>query len=236
MFGKTMENVRQRIKVDLVTNCHIFEKKVCMPTFKGGQRITENLHVDQCHVSTVHLNKPIYCCFTVLELSKHLMYNFHYNHMKVKYPGDRLELLFTDTDSLAYVIETKNIYEDMVEDHYLYDFSAYHEGHQLYSSVNKKVLGKFKDELNGIPLEEFANLRPKCYSMKYNYSKEKKAVVGLKKVFVIKKLRHSHYLQCLESYQSIHAVQNNIVSKKHTVTTINQSNYISLRYKKIYTR
>ena len=143
--------------------------------------------------------------------------------MKVKYPGDQLELLFTDTDSLAYVVKTENIYQDMVEDQYLYDFSAYPEDHPLYNNINKKVIGKFKDELNGIPMEEFVGLRPKCYSLKYKYSREKKAAAGVKKGVCDKKLRHSHYLQCLQSYQSMHVVQNNIVSKKHTLKTMNQT-------------
>ena len=130
MFGKTMENVRQRISVEMVLDEYKLRKKVAKPMFKCGQMIREDLYAVQQRIATVNLNKPIYCGFAVLELSKRLMYDFHYNHMKVKYPGDKLKLLFTDTDSLSYAIETRNVYEDMLVDRNLYDFSNYPKTHQ----------------------------------------------------------------------------------------------------------
>ena len=94
------------------------------------------------------------------------MYDFHYNHMCVKYPrADQLRLLFTDTGSLAYAVQTDNIYRDMVVDAASrYDFSGYHLGHPLYDTSNRKALGFFKDELNSVPMREFVGLRPKCYA------------------------------------------------------------------------
>lgn len=67
------------------------------------------------------------------------MYNFHHNHMKVKYSGDKLQLLFTNTDSLAYAVEAEKIYRGMNVDTILYDFSGYPTDHPLYSVRNKKV-------------------------------------------------------------------------------------------------
>ena len=95
------------------------------------------------------------------------MYDLHYNHMKVKYPSvDQLRLLFTYTDSLAYDVQTENIYEDMASDAPTrYDFSEYPLDHPLYDTSNSKALGYFKDELNYIPVEEFVGLRPKCYAV-----------------------------------------------------------------------
>ena len=74
------------------------------------------------------------------------MYDFHYNHMKVKYPrADQLRLLFTDTDSLAYAVQTENIYEDMASDAATrYDFNEYRLDHPLYDTSNRKALGFFK--------------------------------------------------------------------------------------------
>ena len=85
----------------------------------------------------VELRKPIYVGFSVLELSKLLMYEFHYTYVAPKY-GDRATLLFTDTDSLCYRIETGDIYNDMKKDGQMFDFSDYAEDHQLYSTTNKK--------------------------------------------------------------------------------------------------
>ena len=102
------------------------------------------------------------------------MYDFQYNYMKVRYPYvDQLKLLFTDTDSLTYYIET-----DMVKDSHLFDFSDYPDDHPCFDNLspnsvndikqrNKKVTGKFKDELQGISIEEFVGVRPKLHSMMY---------------------------------------------------------------------
>ena len=95
---------------------------------------------------------PFACFFSVLELSKLHMYDFHCNHMCVKYPrADQLRLLFTDTDSLAYDVQTEDIYRDDDDDDdddagSRYDFSEYPLDHPLYDSSNRKALGFFKDE------------------------------------------------------------------------------------------
>ena len=86
--------------------------------------------------------------------------------MKVKYPcADQLRLLFTDTGSLAYGVQTENIYKDMASDAATkYDFSEYPINHPLYDTSNRKALGFFKDELNSVPMKEFVRLRLKCYA------------------------------------------------------------------------
>ena len=73
-------------------------------------------------------------------------------------------MLFTDTDSLAYEIETEDIYKDMESFHDVFDFSEYPTDHPLYSLKNKKLSGKFKDELKGQSISKFVGLRPKMYS------------------------------------------------------------------------
>ena len=98
----------------MITDAAVLRKRVAKPSFCRGIPITDCLTVVQCKVQTLELNRPIYVRFTVLELSKLHMYDFHYNHMKVKYThADQLRLLFTDTDSLAYVVQTENIYNHM---------------------------------------------------------------------------------------------------------------------------
>ena len=107
------------------------------------------------------LNRPIYVCFSVLDLSKLHMYNFHYNHMCLKYPRHgKLRLLFTDTDSLAYAVQTEDIYRYMAEDAAThYDFSEYPLDHPLYSAMNDKALRFLKNELNSVPVQQFVGLR-----------------------------------------------------------------------------
>ena len=98
----------------------------------------------QVHKSNLVLNRPLYVGMSVLGLSKHLMYDFYYNQLKTQY-GESCQLLYTDTDSLLLEIETEDVYKDMAQNQTLYDTSDYSQVHPLYSSANKKVLGKLKD-------------------------------------------------------------------------------------------
>ena len=108
-------------------------------------------------------NKPIYVGFTVLELSKWLMYDFHHNFIKKKF---NTELLFTDTDSLTYEIKSENVYEEFFKWKDLFDFSNYSKDSKFFDDTNKKVIGKMKDEYGGVIIDEFIGLKAKMYSIK----------------------------------------------------------------------
>ena len=71
---------------------------------------------------TLTLNKPAYVGICILDLSKVLRYEFHYDYVKNKY-GNNSRLLFTDTDSLVYEIKTEDVYEDYNKDKKIFDFS-----------------------------------------------------------------------------------------------------------------
>ena len=105
------------------------------------------------------LNKPIYVGFCILELSKLLMYQFHYNYVLKTF--DNARLLFTDTDSLVYEIKGGNVYDQCFKDKQLFDFSGYSKDSVYYDDSNKKVLGKMKDELRGVKIDEFVGLKSK---------------------------------------------------------------------------
>ena len=83
------------------------------------------------------------------------MYDFHHNFIKNKY-GNKAKFLFKDTDSLAYEIETNDVYKDFWDDRYKFDNSEYPENSQFYVKTNKKVIGNFKDECQDIPVHKFA--------------------------------------------------------------------------------
>ena len=100
----------------------------------------------------------------VLDLSKHLMYDWYYNTLKRKY-GSNCTLLYTDTDSLLVDLKTPDVYADMESMKTHYNFSDYPKDHPLFSEQNKKVIGKFKDECSGTLIAEYVRLRPKMYSI-----------------------------------------------------------------------
>ena len=103
VFGKTMENVRNRVNVKLVTNEKALNKLVKKSNFRSVNIFHENLIAVHMEKTTVKLNKPIQIGMSILNLSKTLMYRFHYDYVKPKW-GDKASLLFTDTDSLCYEI------------------------------------------------------------------------------------------------------------------------------------
>ena len=137
MFGQTCENLRNRMRVEVITERKVALKQACHPSFKRSQTLHENLVIMQTAISNLNLCKPIYVGFSVLDLSKLLMYQFHYEKMLTKYCG-KIELCFTDTDSLLYEVHTEDLYGDMQGDDD-YDFSEYQFTH-LYSKKNKNSL------------------------------------------------------------------------------------------------
>ena len=154
VFGKTMENIRKRVDVRLITDGKKLLKMSSKPTFVCSKIFNEDLVAVHKIKEVLTLNRPAYVGMCILDLSKTLMYDFHYNYIKQKY-GDKAKLLFTDTDSLTYEIETEDVYKDFWNDKDKFDNSDYPESSQYFSKANKKVIGKFKDEAAGMPIKEF---------------------------------------------------------------------------------
>ena len=220
VFGKTMENLRKRVK--LVNDKVKLSKLIASPSFDYFRIFSEDLAAVSLKKTKLYLNRPIFVGFSILDLSKVLMYEFHYEYMKPKY-GCNAKLLFTDTDSLCYEIKTGDIYRDMLQNVELFDTSEYAQNHPLYSLVNKKVLGKMKDETHGIPIQEFVGLRPKMYSILYTENDklvEKKTAKGIKKSVTKRKIRHASYKECLFEKRQTVASMNQIRSERHEIYSI----------------
>ena len=220
VFGKTMENLRKRIDVKLVTTKEQILKQVARPSFEGFKLFNHNLAAIHHQTKKLYLNKPIFCGFAILDISKLLMMDFHYNTIRAKY-GEKAKLLFTDTDSLCYVIETDDIYADMANNNQLYDFSGYPLNHPLYDVTNMKVVGKFKDELNGVAAIEFVGLRSKMYSIKYA-DKEKKTAKGVNKSVANTELTHEMYKTSLFDRKQCSHTMTRIQSSMHELHVIEQ--------------
>ena len=115
-----------------------------------------------CLKTVLTLNKSIYVGFSISELSKLLMYQFHYDYVLKTFNA---KLLFTHTDSLVYEIKDVNVYDQCFKDRGLFDFSGYPKKSLYYDISNKKVLGKMNDELNGSKIVKFVGLKSKMYSL-----------------------------------------------------------------------
>lgn len=221
VFGKCMENVRNRMNMEIVSCPKRLKKLISKPTFLDRIIFNENLCAVQRARDTVTLDKPIYVGLSILDISKNLMYDFHYDTMKRKY-GSNLNLLYMDTDSFFYEIETPDLYRDMMDvDHrHHFDTSDYPKDHPCHSDANKKVLGKFKDETNSVAISEFVGLRAKMYCFKTAVDKVVKKAKGVKKCVVSKKISFEDYKACLEDPNlEVHRSMRSFQSRKHVVHT-----------------
>ena len=152
VYGKTMENMRKRIKIRITTNEKDFLKYVLRPTYIGYRKFGKNLVAIHEKKELLTLNKPTYVGNAILELSKLAMYKFYYDFVKKKCKNRKL--LFTDTDCLC--IETEeDFYEIMYENKELFDLSNFPKDSKYYCADNKKVQGKMKDQYGGTAIYDF---------------------------------------------------------------------------------
>ena len=187
VFGKTMESVRKHRNIKLVTNEESYLQTVMKPNFKSGVLFGENLMGCEMGKIKVVMKKPVYLGQAILDLSKIVMYEFHYDYMKPKFKDP--QLCYMDTDSLIYNIKTEDFYEDIAEDvPARFDTSGYCPNRPIPIGLNKKVIRLMKDELGGAIMTEFVALRPKLYSHKKLDGAEDKKCKGIKKCVVKKTL------------------------------------------------
>ena len=140
VFGKTIENIRKRQNIILVDNRAKAVKLTSRPNFDRATIFDQNLIAFHMKKTEVFFNKPVYVGQAILDPSKTLMFDFHYNYIKKKYGGGS-ELLFTDTDSLMYLIHTDDFYKDISKDiKTKFDTSDYPPNHPsgILTGVNKK--------------------------------------------------------------------------------------------------
>ena len=221
VFGKTMENIRNRKDIKLVTSKKSALKLITKPNFKHRTIFTENLISVHMGKTKLIFNKPVYVGMCILDVSKTLMYDFHYNYIKKKY-NDQALLLMTDTDSLCYEIETEDFYKDISSDvETKFDTSAYPKDHPsgIKTGVNKKVIGMMKDECSGEVMVGFVGLRAKLYATKMDTGVESKKCKGINKTVTKNDIAFEDYKNVLFNQTKEMRKMNVIRSYKHEIYT-----------------
>ena len=220
VYGKTMENMRKRIKIRITKTQEDFLNYASRPTYISHNIFGKRLVAINEKKEQLTLNKPIYVGNTVLELSKLAMYKFHYDFMKNEV--NIFTLLYTDTDSFICEIIGENFYELMYKHKELFDLSNQPKDSKYFCNDNKKVPGKMKDEYAGIPIYEYIGIKPKMYSIRNVYNYENSVYKG-----------HSfdiRYDQFKDTHSNKKVIKHNmrgIKSNKHEIYTY-ESNKTSL--------
>ncbi|XP_022171546.1 uncharacterized protein LOC111034572 [Myzus persicae] len=193
-----MESLRKRFKMELVSCPNRLQKLLNKQTFKHCTTYSENLAAVSLENKIIEFCKPIYIGFAVLDISKTLMYDYHYNVMQKHY-GDKIELMYTDTDSLVYYIQTDDFYNDLVNNSNLIDrmdTANLPRDHPCYIAERKKIPGLFSDETDGRIMREFIALRAKSYAYILE-DKEKIKAKGVRGHVVKNHMTFKDHFDCL---------------------------------------
>jgi hypothetical protein len=219
IYGKSVQDKRHHLDIRCVLNVNHAKRLIKKPNFDSFQIIDENKVLIKMKKNSITLDKPIYVGFSVLELSKKLMYDYHYNVFKPFYKNN-IKLCYTDTDSFIYEIKTDDLYKDLQTNdlkHY-FDFSNYPKEHHLFNTKKKKVLGFLKDENASKPIIEFIGLKSKLYSI-LTETDTKKTAKGLQRIILKKYISHDDYKNCLDN-TIILANTRRIQSKNQEIFTV----------------
>ena len=224
VFGKTMENVRNRRDVKLVVTEERRKKLVSEPNYSSCKQFSENLMAIEMRKTEVLMDKPIAVGQAILDISKTLMHEFWYDYLKPMYQ-DNVKLCYMDTASFILQVQTESFYKDIGYDvDEWFDTSNYDENDNrpLKVGVNERVIGKFKDELGGKIMTEFCALRSKIYASVQlidDKFKEKKRAKGTKKCVIKKHLNFDLYKKALFNDETIRCRQQRFKSDHHNIST-----------------
>ena len=127
------------------------------------------------------------------------MYDFHYNFVLPKYDKN-CKLMYMDTDCFIYELKCKNFYKDVKKNLNLFDTSDYPKNNKYkIPLINKKTVGKFKDECAGNIITEFVGIRSKMYSLRVEGIDNIKKAKGIKNYIVNNKIDFDDYYDCLKN-------------------------------------
>ena len=115
VFGKTMESMRNKKDIKLVTSDKRRKRLVSEPNYYSHKNFSDHLMAIGMKKTRVKMIKPLYLGMSILDISKTLMYKFWYEYIRPKY-GDRAKLCYTDTDSFIIYIRTEDFFEDISSD------------------------------------------------------------------------------------------------------------------------
>ena len=195
------------------------EALISKPNFHACTIFNKNLVAIELQKLEVVMDKTIYIGLCVLDISKTVLYEFHYDFALKKFGSD-CKLLYTDTDSLIYEIKGQDVYQIMKDNIERFDTSDYHPDNMYeLPLVNKKIPGLMKDECNGKIVTEFIGLRSKMYCLQVENQDYVKKAKGVKSEVIKRTIDSGHFRDCLFNSNQIYRDQCKISSKYHKMYT-----------------
>ena len=205
--------------IKLVTTDKRRNKLTSKLNYHTTKYVSVNLMAIEMKKTKVKMSDPIYLGMSVLDINKIIMYEFWHDYIKPKYQ-DKAKLCYMDTDSFIIHIKTEDFYKDIANDvEKWFDTSNYDESDKrpLPIGKNKKVIGLFKDELEGKIMIEFVGLRAKTYAYLMDDDSEHKKAKGTKKCVIKRRLMVKNYKDCLFNDKTILKSQQRFKSDCHNV-------------------
>ena len=247
VFGKTIENLLSQKRVKITTSQDSFVSWVKRPGYERHVIINEKICIVITTPESQKVIRPFYIGFSILEISKLIMYDFFYNILQPYFGVKGITCLYSDTDSLAILVKSVNILQDLKNLSGNMDFSNLNPFHPLACVLNKAQLFKFKEEFGLQPISRLCALKSKVYSFelacnhKDGINKRGVCIKCENKIFTgshlnklkgiqkrtAREIHFQKYLSCLEKNIALRNIIHQIASKKQKLTT-NVSNKISL--------
>ena len=177
VYGKTIENLSDRVSVIICRSREELLHSVSKETYKSQIIVNEEMVIVMLRKSVVYYNKPYYIGFSILDISKYIMYDYFYNILRKYYENPKhLQLIYSDTDSFVLKITTKNLVLDLKCLSTSFDFSNLPKTHCLFDESNRSKLFHFKEEFGLHPILRIVSLGSKVYSIQlaccHNFNKK----------------------------------------------------------------
>ena len=222
-YGKTIEIIRKRLNLDLMEkpDTQRILNRQSKLSFDDQTAEYGKLSLYSFNKESIKFTKFIYVGFSVLELSKLLMYEWFYDKKQPYFGKGILKLHYLDTDSFLFSLKPiDSLIEDLKYFKEDFDFSDLDPSHELYSKNNKKVIRKLKLETAPeVDLDEAVLLRGKSYSLniKQNCSHCKH-----KGVQDHNKYTQEDYKYCLENNEIKYGDNYSFRSNNYEITMVKQ--------------
>ena len=225
VYGKTITNLENRVNVKLISDPNRLLNNIKNPRFKDAKIINSKLVQLSLQKPKINISIPYYIGVAILELSKLVMMQWHYDYFVKKYGYTNINLCMTDTDSLLYLVKTRDIYLDMKHNSG-FDLSNFDDAHPCKNNINKGKLFYLKDEMGGKPIHSFVGLRSKSYGIDLGNDTKKIIGKGIPR-YKLSKLSFQDLYHSLIKKEISKTSSNHIRSYNHKTFNIEQ-NKISL--------